>query len=55
MAAVIDALPAAGEDHLIQGWLVGSEGRKVFTGSALYDSAGAVLAVAQATWITLQR
>ena len=55
MACVIDALPAAGEEHLVQGWLVGSEGRKVFTGSALYDGTGRVLAVAQATWITLQR
>ncbi len=55
MAAVIDALPAVGEDYLIQGWLVGGEGRKVFTGTALYDADGTVLAVAQATWITLAR
>lgn len=55
MACVIDALPAVGQPHVIQGWEVRSEGRKVFTGSALYDVSGAVLAVAQATWITLQR
>ena len=54
MAAVIDAAPVAGQDCLIQGWLVGGQGRKVFTGSALYDADGTVLAVAQATWITLQ-
>ena len=55
MACVIDAVPAVGVTHLVQGWLVGSEGRKVLTGSALYDESGTVLAVAQATWITLQR
>jgi hypothetical protein len=54
MACVIDSLPIAGEPHLVQGWLVGSEGRKVHTGSALYDAEGTVLAVAEATWITLQ-
>lgn len=55
MACVIDGLPAVGQEHLVQGWMVGSEGRKVFTGSAVYDVSGTVLAVAQATWITLQR
>jgi hypothetical protein len=55
MACVIDSLPAVGVEHLIQGWLIGGEGRKVFTGSALYDADGSVLAVAQATWIALQR
>jgi len=54
MAAVIDRLPAVGEEHLVQGWSEGTEGRKVFTGSAIYDADGTVLAVAQATWITLQ-
>jgi hypothetical protein len=53
MAAVIHAVPTAGVPHVVQGWLLGSEGRKVFTGSALYDGSGRVLAVAQATWITL--
>lgn len=54
MATVIDAVPEAGVPHVVQGWLIGSEGRKVFTGSALYDGSGAVLAVAQATWIAIQ-
>jgi hypothetical protein len=55
MACVIDSLPARGVPHLVQGWSVGSAGRKVFTGTALYDASGTVLAVAQATWITLQQ
>jgi hypothetical protein len=55
MACVIDCVPTVGAEHVIQGWHVATEGRKVFTGSALYDAEGSVLAVAQATWITLQR
>jgi hypothetical protein len=35
------------------GWLVGEDGRKVHTGSALYSAAGEPLAVAQATWIAV--
>lgn len=53
MACRIDRLPAVGQAHVVQGWLRGSEGRKVLTGSALYTASGEVLAVAQATWITL--
>lgn len=54
MACRIDASPVPGETHVVQGWLRGGEGRKVLTGSALYDAAGQVLAVAEATWITLR-
>ena len=53
MTCRIDALPRAGVAHVVQGWHLGSEGRKVHTGSALYDGAGQVLAVAQGTWIML--
>jgi hypothetical protein len=53
MACEIQALPDVGAPHVVQGWLLGGEGRKVYTGSALYDEGGRVLAVAQATWITL--
>jgi hypothetical protein len=55
MACVIDSLPLVGVPHLVQGWYVGGEGRKVWTGSALYDESGSVLAVAQATWISVAR
>jgi hypothetical protein len=54
MACRIDTLPQAGEAHVVQGFLLGGEGRKVFTGSALYSSSGQVLAVARATWLALQ-
>jgi hypothetical protein len=53
MACHITALPAAGGQHVVQGWLLGGEGRKVHTGSALYDADGTVLAVAEATWLTI--
>jgi hypothetical protein len=53
MTCRIDALPQIGEPHVVQGWLLGGEGRKVHTGSALYGARGEVLAIAQATWITL--
>lgn len=53
MACRIDGDPTIGEPHVVQGWLLGGEGRKVHTGSVLYDASGSVLAVAEATWITL--
>ncbi|MGB8649184.1 MAG: hypothetical protein WCD35_00845 [Mycobacteriales bacterium] len=53
MACRTDALPAPGERQVVMGWHLGSEGRKVRTGSALYDASGRVLAVAAATWIAL--
>jgi hypothetical protein len=53
MAARLDALPTIGDVHVVQGWLLGGEGRKVHTGSALYGPSGDLLAVAQATWITI--
>ncbi len=53
MACRIDDLPRVGEPHVVQGWLLGREGRKIHTGTALYDESGRVLAVAQATWLTI--
>ena len=53
MTCRIDALPEAGEDHVVQGWRVAEDGRKVSTGSALYTADGSLLAVAQQTWIVL--
>lgn len=42
-----------GEPHVVIGWTTGADGRKTFTGTALYDAAGVVLAVARSTWLTL--
>ena len=53
LACRIDALPVPGQPHVVQGFFLGDEGRKVLTGTALYDESGQVLAVAKATWITI--
>lgn len=55
MSCRIDALPKHGDDHVVLGWRVGEEGRKAYTGSALFTADGDVLAVAQQTWIVLSR
>jgi hypothetical protein len=51
MSARIDALPAAGEPHVVVGRNLGSDGRKSFTASSLYDPDGRVVATARHTWI----
>lgn len=53
MACRIEDLPTVGQPHVVQGWSLGGEGRKVHTGSAIYTADGTVLAVSQATWIAL--
>jgi len=53
MALRLDRLPEVDEDHVVLGWRVSEEGRKVQTGSALYTASGELLAVAQQTWIVL--
>lgn len=53
MALRLDRLPEPEQDHVVLGWRVSEEGRKVQTGSALYTESGEVLAVAQQTWIVL--
>jgi hypothetical protein len=42
-----------GETHVVVGWVISAEGRKTFSGTALYDAAGELHAVAQQTWIAL--
>ena len=40
----------AGGDYVVTGWQVGTDGRKLFAGTALFDDAGTLLAAAKATW-----
>ena len=42
-----------GEPHVVLGWVERRDGRKTFSGTALYDADGEVLAVAQQTWIAV--
>lgn len=59
MTAQVEALPAAGEDHVVMAWQRGGEGRnpstrKYLSGTALFSSAdGRLLAQAEATWIAI--
>jgi hypothetical protein len=45
--------PQVGVPHVVMGWTVGVDGRKTFSGSALFDAAGTLHAIAQQTWIAL--
>lgn len=44
---------SAGEPHVVLGWRLAVEGRKMLAGSALFTASGQPVAVAQATWIHL--
>jgi hypothetical protein len=43
----------ADADHIVTGWQIGGEGRKLFAGTALFDADGDVLAAARATWFQM--
>jgi hypothetical protein len=43
----------AGEPHVVMGWRLAAQGRKIVAGSALFTASGQPVAVAQATWIRL--
>jgi hypothetical protein len=55
MSARIEKRPRPGERCIIVAWPTGRDGRKLFANSALLSSRGKVLAVAQATWILVDR
>ena len=38
---------------VVIGWFIAREGRKIFTGSALFDASGTLVGKARATWIVL--
>jgi hypothetical protein len=45
--------PAVGVPHVVLGWVIGRDGRKTFSGTALYDDGGALLALAKQTWFAV--
>lgn len=53
MTAQVDTLPVVGEPHVVVGASRGTEGRKTFTASTLYDSDGRIVARAQHVWIAV--
>ena len=53
MAAQVHALPVVGAELVVVGLDGGSEGRKTFTASALYDAGGRLVAQAEHVWIAV--
>jgi hypothetical protein len=54
IAARIDHEPRPGAPHVIMSWLLARDGRKMFSGCAIYDADSRVCAIARATWIQLK-
>jgi len=44
---------AAADEHVVTGWQVGEDGRKLFAGTALFAADGTLLASAKATWFQM--
>lgn len=53
MVARIDTLPVIGEPHVVMGEARGSEGRKTWAATTLYDADGRVVGVAEQLWIAV--
>ena len=55
MAAQINQRPKPGDRCVVVAWPTGRDGRKLFANSALLGTDGETLAVAQATWLIVDR
>jgi acyl-CoA thioesterase FadM len=55
MSARIDRRLYPGDRCIIVAWPTGRDGRKLFASSALLNSDSEILAVAQATWLLVDR
>ncbi|MGC4110868.1 MAG: hypothetical protein QM747_10685 [Nocardioides sp.] len=53
MTTRLDTLPRIGEEHVLVGMGRGSEGRKTWTSSTIYDSTGAVVGSAEHLWVAV--
>jgi hypothetical protein len=54
IAAAVDAPLRVDEPHVVMGWRIGSDGRKLFTGSAIFTEEGAAVARCRQTWIVVK-
>lgn len=54
MTAQIIDLPKVGERCAVVGWRLGAEGRKLYSGTALYTERGKLCALGTCTWILLK-
>jgi hypothetical protein len=53
IVAQVEAVPEVGTRCVVMGQLLGEDGRKVHTASAVYDSDGRLLASARQTWLAV--
>ncbi|MBD8870711.1 hypothetical protein [Nocardioides donggukensis] len=53
MTAEVDDLPVIGEPHVVVGQRLGSQGRKTFTATTLYDADDRVVGRARQIWIAI--
>ena len=53
LAAKLLAPVRSGRPHVATGWPLGGEGRRLYSGTALFTHEGELLAVARATWVRL--
>ena len=53
MALELRGRVVPGQVHVVGGWLTDADDRKTHTGTVLWDPAGSVVAVARATWLTV--
>lgn len=54
LTASIDQRPAPGDALIVAAWPLGADGRKHRAATAIYNSAGAVLARAEAVWVEIK-
>lgn len=54
MVGRVDGTVSIGEKCVVIGWRIGSEGRKHYAGTALYDSQGRCVGRTRQTWIALR-
>ena len=54
MTAKVFDRPRVGERCAVVGWRIGAEGRKLYSGTALYTESGRLCALAHCTWIVLK-
>ncbi len=53
MTAAVQDLPQVGDPHVVMAWPRGHDGRKYYSGTALYAADGRLLARADAVWIAV--
>lgn len=55
MAAKIEKSIKVEEKYIVMGWVIKSEGRKTWTGTAIYEENGTVCAYAEGLWIAIKK